>query len=211
MIGFLDNAPVTRALLVVSLALMTLAQLNVIDQIDLFYDFKLILENREFYRFITGVLYFGSFSVSTLISLYAFVNFASLIESSIFSGKPGDFVFFMAFASVVNFVIASFTKEIFLGPTVASVCFYYWSKHFSEQSVQLVGVPIAVKASLVPFIYVVLSLVRGGIRGMIPDLLGVVVGHLYFFFHDVMAVRFGTSLLESPKYFDSLCKKVFEM
>ena len=211
MIGFLDNAPITRALLFSSLILMALTEFQAVDEIDLFYEFGLILENKEFYRFFTGIFFFGRFNLQTLLSLYAFTNFSSLIESAIFSGKSGNFICFMTFAAVANFIIASITKEIFLGPTISSVCFYYWAKHFSEQSVQLIGIPIAIKASFVPFLYVLLSFVRGGIRGMIPDLLGVIVGHLYFFFHDVMAIRFGTNLLEAPAFLDSLCKKMIEI
>ena len=204
--GILENAPITRTILFSAVALMILAQMKIVDPIDLFYDFDLIKENKQYYRFLTSILYFGSLDINTIMRIYGFVNFASLVESALFCGKPANYMMFLLFTATLSFISAAFTNEIFFGSTLASVCFYYFSKHFSKQSIQLLGFPIAVPASVVPYIYVVLAYVRGGARAMIPDVLGIVIGHLYYYIHDVLAIRFGTSYLEAPQFMERACK-----
>ena len=202
MVQFLQNAPVTRAIIVSSLILMALTSFKVVDPIDLFFDLKLILQNKEWYRLFTSVFYFGKFDLMTIIKIIGFGHFASLVESAVFSAKTGSFVVFLMFSSFFLYLSAAITNEMFFGSSLASICFYIFTKHFTRQSVHLLGFPFPIRASYVPFIYVVLALYRGGPRAMIPDVLGILIGHLYFYLHDVLAVRFGTNFLEPPTWFN---------
>lgn len=206
---FLENAPITRSITIAALVMMVLTYFNVVDQIDLFFDKDVIIKNHQWYRLITSLFYFGGMKLTTLSNIFGFVNFASMVESSIFSGRSAEFLIFIAYSAVMNWISSvMFTGEMFFGAALASICFYYWSKHYSDQSMQVMGIPFFIKSGYVPFVYVALAYTRGGFQAMIPDLLGIVFGHIYFYCHDVMALRFGTKLLEAPECLTKLCKAI---
>jgi Derlin-2/3 len=206
---FLDQAPITRSITIVAFVMMVLTYFNVVDQIDLFFDKDVIFRNNEWYRFFTSLFYFGGMKLSTLSNIFGFVNFASKVESSIFSNRPAEYLMFIAFAAVMNWISSiMFTGEMFFGAALASVCFYYWSKHYADQSMQVMGIPFFIKSGYVPFIYVALAYTRGGFQAMIPDLMGIIIGHIYYYCHDVMAIRFNTKLLKAPECLTNLCKKI---
>ena len=206
---FLENAPITRTITIFALSLMILTHFKIIDQIDLFFDKDVIIQNNQWYRLFTSLFFFGGMKLSTLSNIFGFANFASMVERSIFTNRTAEYITFLAFTTVLNWISSIlFTGEMFFGTTISSICFYYWSKHYSDQSMQVMGIPFFIKSGYIPFVYVVLAYVRGGFEAMIPDLLGIVFGHIYYYCHDVMAIRFGTKLLEAPECLTKLCKAI---
>jgi Derlin-2/3 len=204
----LPSAPLTKACLTIAVALTVLRSFNILDRIDLFFSPKLIVENNELHRLITSLLFFGGFHLKTFLNLYSFANFASILETQLFNGHTADFLIFLAYSSVMCWISSLLTNEIFFGPNLVAIFFYYFSKHFSEQSFRVLGLPFDIKVAMVPFVYVGMALYQDGLKSLIPQITGIVIGHIYYFFHDVMAARFGTRLLEAPSWLKRICSFV---
>lgn len=196
----LTRAPITVAWLLGTLFIMYLQVIKLASPLDLYFDFNLMMKNQEYYRLITSLLYFGPAVPATLFSLLSFANFASLIEVDLFGRKPAEFVVFLLYVSISSILSSVFTREVFFGPIITLTCLYYWTKHHGNMSMQIMGLPINIKAAYAPFAYAAMNYYRQGFWGMIPNVIGIVLGHLYFYFHDVTNVRFGKKFIGAPKW-----------
>lgn len=204
----LDRAPITFVMLISSVLLMVLQAGKIVDPLALFFDFDLMMQEKEYHRLITSFLYFGSFSIDTIFTLVTFTNFASIVESEIFGGKMSEFIVFLLYVAIPNIVLSNITNEVFFGPILTLTCLYYWSKHYADMSMHLMGIPVNVKASYAPFAYAALNFYKDGFYAALPNMIGIVLGHIFFYFHDVTTIRFGKRFIGAPKWLDSLCNSI---
>lgn len=202
--SILPNAPVTKLYAFSAVTLSVLCSLKVLEINDVFYHPLVVKMNGEWYRLFTGLIFYGDFNVQSLVSLISFSKIASDIESVAFAGNSADFIIFLLFGAISNWIIASFTNQIIFSTILRSMVFYYYSKSFKDQTMRIQGLPFDIKGSFAPFIITALSLYEGGPKNVIFDVLGIVVGHIYYFIHDVMQVRYGTSLLQAPVFLRKL-------
>ena len=72
---------------------------------------------------------------------------------------------------------------------------YVWCKLEPEVMVSVWGYPV--RAGMLPWVYVGLSVVTGGDPFM--DLIGIVSGHLYVYLKLVLPITKGYNLLKTPK------------
>lgn len=74
---------------------------------------------------------------------------------------------------------------------------YVWSRNFPEQKVSIMGL-VTVMSFYLPFAFVGMSIVMG--QDPIPDIIGIVVGHLYFFLKVLYPATSGRQLLVTPQF-----------
>ena len=74
---------------------------------------------------------------------------------------------------------------------------YVWSKHFRDGNVSFYGL-VTVKAFYVPFAFLLMSVLMGD--SFMPDVVGIVVGHIYYFFKELHPITTGVRYLETPNW-----------
>ena len=116
-------------------------------------------------------------------------------------GGTADYVFAMMFGTAMIFLSYPFMMMLLPTPpmfarTLMFFVLYVWSKRHPTSPTSIWG--IEMKAIHLPFAYVILSVLMGG---MYADLLhGIAVGHLFYFLVDVVPIVYGKDMLHTPQF-----------
>jgi len=164
-----------------------------------------IWDNFEIWRFLTPFLYVGKFEFNTLMALYMLQSFSNRYETEPYNtgagGGTADYVFAMMFGSIGIFVSYPLIGMLMPTPpmfarTLMFFVLYTWSKRHPTSPASIWGIQL--KAIHLPFAYVALSMLMGG---MYADLVhGIVVGHLFYFLVDVVPIVYGKDFLHTPQF-----------
>jgi len=131
-----------------------------------------------------------------LIMLYFLYSYSNRLESGLFAGKPADYLFLLIFnwlSLVVICLILEF--PLLFDPMVMSVL-YIWCQLNRDTIVQF-WFGTQFKAMYLPWILLAFNLIIRG--GGFTELLGIIVGHLYFFLMFKYPQDFGgRTLISTP-------------
>ncbi|KAL3122415.1 hypothetical protein niasHT_001450 [Heterodera trifolii] len=133
-----------------------------------------------------------------MLMCYFLYNYSKDLETSQFDGRPADFLFMLIF-NWICCTIVCFVAEIYflLEPMVLSVL-YVWCQFNKDRTVQF-WFGMQFKAIYLPWILVAFSMVLRG--GGINELVGILVGHTYYFLAFQYALDYGGSvLLRTPQF-----------
>lgn len=151
----------------------------------------------EIWRLITNFFIVAKPSFKFLIYLMWVVTYMFPLEKETFQFEPADFVYMLTFNAVCINLASLWLGLYFNGVPLILSCVYVWSKNFGEGNVSLYGL-VTVKAFYLPFAFAAMSLLLGD--SVMPDLEGIAVGHLYYFFKELYPRTSGRNLLQTPDW-----------
>jgi len=155
----------------------------------------------QIWRPITAIFYYP-LSPQTgfhfLINLYFMYNYSLRLETGIFAGRPADYAFMLGFVWLCSCIIAiPMSIPYLMDPLVLSVL-YVWCQLNKDQIVNF-WFGTQFKAMYLPWVLFAFKLVISG--GGLMELIGILVGHLYFFLMFKYPQDFGgASLLSTPQF-----------
>lgn len=125
-------------------------------------------------------------------------RYSRLLESS--SSLP-TYSYLMLYATVSLLLITTLTPistSGFLGPSLSQTLVYIWSRRNPDTRLAFLGL-LVFNAPYLPWVLMGFSLCM---HGSIPrdEILGVVVGHVWYFFSDVWPGVFGGRPMEPPAW-----------
>lgn len=171
----------------------------------LLYVWDNIWDNFEIWRFLSPFLFVGKFDFNTLMALYMLQSFSQRYETEPYNtgagGGTADYVFAIMFGIVsilVTYPLLGMVLPIppIFARTLMFFVLYTWSKRHPTAPASIWG--IQMKAIHLPFAYVILSVLMGG---MYADLLhGIACGHLFYFLVDVFPLVYGKDMLHTPQF-----------
>ncbi|KAF4521297.1 hypothetical protein B566_EDAN002301 [Ephemera danica] len=163
--------------------------------------FQPIFERFQIWRLATAVFYYPltpSTGFHFLINLYFLYNYSLRLETGIFDGKPADYFFMLLFnwsACVVIGLVAEI--PLLMDPMVLSVL-YIWCQLNKDVTVNF-WFGSQFKAMYLPWVLFAFNLIISG--GGVLELVGILVGHLYFFLMFKYPQEFGgPALLTTPAF-----------
>lgn len=133
-----------------------------------------------------------------LIMLYFLYSYSNRLETGIFDGRPGDYIFMMMFCwlSAVLLGLALNIMIIWEGIILSAV--YVWCQINRDQIVTF-WFGIRFKAAYLPWVLLGFNFILTG--RIMQEILGIFVGHLYFFLKFKYPQDFGgRRLLETPQF-----------
>jgi Derlin-2/3 len=157
--------------------------MDFVSPLTLYYNYELILRG-QYWRILSSFLFFGSFSLDFLFHMYFVVRYCRLLEEGNFRGRTADFIFMLLFggALMLGFVVSfeTFSKIKFLGHPLAFMMVYVWARNPENLHVRmsLMGL-FPFNAPYLPWVLLLFSLFIG--NPIETDLLGILVGHIYYF------------------------------
>ncbi|CAC5404863.1 DERL1 [Mytilus coruscus] len=153
------------------------AKLGLLNPMWLFLHYESLIYKFQFWRPLTAVLFYPT-GFPYLINLYFLYSYSTRIETGIYDGKPAEYAFMWLF-NWLALVIIGLVAEIYLlmDPMVLSVL-YVWCQLNKDQIVQF-WFGTQFKAIYLPWVLFAFNAIIGS--GGLAQLLGIVVGHLYFF------------------------------
>lgn len=159
----------------------------------LFYSFQI-------WRPLTSLFYYPitpQTGFHFLINLYFLYNYSLRLETGLFSGRPADYLFMLLFSWACCVVVALLGNiMVLMDPMVMSVL-YVWCQ-LNQDTIVSFWFGTQFKAMYLPWVLLGFNLIVAG--GGMMELVGILVGHLYFFLAFKYPQDFGgISLLTTPQ------------
>ncbi|XP_031202354.1 derlin-3 isoform X3 [Mastomys coucha] len=174
--GFLQVPAVTRAYTAACVLTTAAVQLELLSPFQLYFNPHLVFRKFQCCRF----------------------RYCRMLEEGSFRGRKADFVFMFLFGGVLMTLLGFLGSLLFLGQALMAMLVYVWSRRSPHVRVNFFGL-LNFKAPFLPWALMGFSLLLG--NSVITDLLGIVVGHIYYFLEDVFPNQpGGKRLLLTPSF-----------
>eukprot|EP01091_Cochliopodium_minus_P000691 TRINITY_DN10605_c0_g1_i1.p1 TRINITY_DN10605_c0_g1~~TRINITY_DN10605_c0_g1_i1.p1 ORF type:complete len:224 (-),score=24.23 TRINITY_DN10605_c0_g1_i1:38-709(-) len=204
---------VSRTYLTACFVTTIAVHIELINPLHLYLNWSLIFKlgtnsKFEIWRLITNFLYFDKFGLNFIFQMLFLIPHCIHLEKNDFAGRTGSFVYMFIYLCfsllIVGFSLFYFSllRIIFLGPSLSFAVVYIWSRRNPDTPMSFLGV-INFKAPYLPIFILVIGFLLG--QSPVFDLLGIFVGHIYYFFEDVYPrYRPGRKILATPQIFHTL-------
>ncbi|EOA17234.1 hypothetical protein CARUB_v10005507mg [Capsella rubella] len=160
---------------------------------------ELVIKQFQIWRLVTTFFYLGGFSINFGIRLLMIARYGVLLEKGPFERRTADFLWMMIFGSFTLLVLSviPFFWTPFLGVSLVFMLLYLWSREFPNANISLYGL-VTLKAFYLPWAMLALDVIFGS--PIMPDLLGIIAGHLYYFLTVLHPLATGKNYLKTPKW-----------
>nr|CAH7744819.1 unnamed protein product [Callosobruchus chinensis] len=212
---YMQMPPVTRAYTTACVLTTLAVQLELVSIFQLYFNPILILKQGQIWRLITTFLYFGTFGFNFFFNMIFTYRYCRMLEEGSFRNRTADFVLMFVFGAVLMIVsflhfhsdtcgFAFFVNLLFLGQAFTIMLVYVWSRRNPFVRMNFFGL-LNFQAPYLPWILLAFSVLLG--NAVYVDLVGIAVGHIYYFLEDVFPnQRGGFKILKTP----SLLRTVFD-
>uniref|UniRef100_A0A7S2XX42 Derlin n=1 Tax=Fibrocapsa japonica TaxID=94617 RepID=A0A7S2XX42_9STRA len=193
---------ITKVWLTSTLAVTLAVNFGILPAGHLFLNFPLIWKKFQFWRLLTNFTCMGKLGFGTLITFYMLYSYSEKYETGgCFNtgggGGVSDYAFMMMFGMVVMNIIGYFMNTPFMAQPLVFFVMYVWSRRFPDLTVSFMfGVKI--QSIYAPWAYVAFQILLGNSPFM--ALLGIAVGHLYYFLAEIVPDQYDFEILKTPVF-----------
>lgn len=164
-------------------------QLQLLGPQLLYLNFSSVFAELELWRLLTNLLFFGGFGMPFVFNMFFLVRYSSQLEEQRFAGRSADYLVCLGLcALVLTLAAALMGDQPFLAPALLSSVVYLWARLNPTQPLSIYGI-FTVQAFYLPWVLAGMALLMGG--SPVPNVLGIVAGHVYYFAADVQHVALG--------------------
>lgn len=185
-LSWINEIPIiSRCYLTATFVVTTACFLDLVSPLTLYYNWDLVFYKGQYWRLITSFLFFGTFSLDFVFHMYFVMRYCRLLEEGSFRGRVADFVCLLVYGAlsmlICSTIINKFSRIKFLGHPLTFMMVYLWSRDPDNAQIQMsfLGI-LQFRAPYLPWILLAFSLLIGTPVEM--DLLGILIGHIYYFF-----------------------------
>lgn len=195
--------PVVTRAYTTACVLTTLAvQLELVSPFQLYFNPILIVKQYQLWRLVTTFLFFGTFGFNFFFNMVFTYRYCRMLEEGSFRGRTADFVMMFIFGGVLMTFCAFFVNLLFLGQAFTIMLVYIWARRNPLIRMNFFGL-MNFQAPFLPWVLLGFSILLG--NAVWVDLIGVAVGHTYYFLEDVLPnQRRGFRLLKTPRFLKQL-------
>jgi len=199
---YMDIPVVTRAYTTACVVTTLAVHMDLVSAYDLYFNPHLVITQHQWWRLFTTFLFFGTLSFNFVFNIIFTYRYCRTLEESSFRGRTSDFVMMFIFGAVMTLIIAYFANLIFLGHAFTLMLVYVWSRRNPMIRMNFFGI-LNFHAPLLPLVILGFSLLLG--NSIQIDLIGISVGHIYYFLEDVFPNQpGGFRILKTPGFMRNL-------
>lgn len=190
---------VSRMLFTISMGLTLLTYLNIVSPYTLVYSLEYV-KRLELWRVVTSFFYWGPMNIDVLVHQIFLLRYSIMLEDSFTNAS--DYFYMILTGMALIFAMSNFLKIPRMSPALSSFIMYVWAKKNPMIIVQYLGL-ISMPAYYIPYIMCIISYL---LERRIPkgDLVGIVAGHVYFYFKTVYPRTSGKDPLGTPRFIHAL-------
>lgn len=197
-----EYPPITRTFLFLIASVSFLCHVEILKPQQLHFNLFLIFKYKQLWRLFTCFLYFGKIKIDLFIFLFFFFRYFRSLELESYQNKKAEMVYMLFIGASLIILISCVYPFLFLGNILSFMLLYIWSRRNPSTIITLLGV-LSFPAPFLPYIIAFLSLI-GGESFPIKELVGIFVGHFYYFCKDVYEKKYNKSLIKTPSFLLSL-------
>ncbi|BFZ04795.1 hypothetical protein BsWGS_07834 [Bradybaena similaris] len=195
---YMQMPPITRAYTTACVLTTLAVQLDLISPFQIYFNPELIFRQYQLWRLVTSFLYFGPIGFNFLFNMIFAYRYCRMLEEGSFRGRTADFFFMFLFGGFFMIIMAFFVNLVFLGSAFTIMLVYVWSRRNPYIRLNFFGL-MNFQAPFLPWVLLGFSLLLG--NSIIIDLMGIAIGHVYFFLEDVFPQqRGGFKVLRTPGF-----------
>lgn len=189
--------PVSKAYATLCLLTTTAYQLGLINPYYIYLDYNLVVKQLQIWRLVTNFFFLGPFSINFAIRLLLIARYGVQLERGPFDRRTADFLWMIIFAalSLLAFAIVPALRSAFLGISLVFMLPYIWARAYPNAQVNISGL-FTMKGFYLPWAMLALNVIFGS--PLLPDLMGIIVGHLYYFLTELHPRTGGRNILKTP-------------
>jgi len=193
-----DSIPkVTRLIFAGTFGVTLLGNWGLISPYYLILNWQAIYKGFEVWRLISPFLFFGKLSFPFLIHLIFLYRYSTALEAIHFEGRRADYVWFIILGVILLLLSSVVYFQVLLAKGLSFYILYYWSrKNPTVQITFFFGIKF--QGIYLPWCLMFFNMIQGGFP--IGELIGVVIGHVYFFLNDVLPLTGGTQYTKTPQF-----------
>ncbi|TPX36423.1 hypothetical protein SeMB42_g07085 [Synchytrium endobioticum] len=180
--------PLVTRVYITAVCLTSLAcQLNLVSAFHLHFNWDLIWRGRQYWRLMTSFLYFGNFSLDFLFHLFFLVRYSRALEEGSFRNRTADYFWMLFLGAISIIIITPWTTARsaipFLSSPLTFFLVYVWSRRNTAITMSFLGL-FTFTAPYLPWVLLGFTVLMHNVWPS-GDLIGMAVGHLYYFLEDV--------------------------
>mmetsp|Transcript_32911 Transcript_32911/g.84977 ORF Transcript_32911/g.84977 Transcript_32911/m.84977 type:complete len:203 (-) Transcript_32911:25-633(-) len=191
---FYSVPPVTRFYIIASVATTAAVSTSIVTPLQLYLNFSLVAKG-EIWRLVTTFFYFGDFKIDFFFHMFFLARYSRGLEEGNFRGRSADYLWMLILGATVMLCIAPFLRLPFLSYCLTFMMIYVWARRNEHNRLLFLGV-LDFDAPYLPYVFCAFSYFFGG--SVIVDVIGIVVGHIYYFLCDVYPLMSGRTLIRTP-------------
>lgn len=155
----------------------------------------------QLWRPVTAALYFPVYPNTGflfLVNMYFLYHYSTRLETGVFDGRPADYAFLLFFNWICIVITGLILNmELLMIPLIMSVL-YIWAQ-FNKDTIVSFWFGTRFKAHYLPWVILIFNYLIGG--SFVNELIGNLVGHLYFFLMFKYPMDLGgRSFLTTPEF-----------
>jgi Derlin-2/3 len=165
--------------------------LDFVSPLTLYFNYDLIFNRGHYWRLLSSFLFFGPYSLDFVFHIFFVLRYCRQLEEGKFRGRPADLVFMLVFGAscmvLLGVCFETFSRIKFLGHSLSFMMVYVWARERENEHMrmQLLGL-ITFNAPYLPWVLFLFSLFLRNPPE--TDILGIIVGHTYYFLDSVYPV-----------------------
>ncbi|KAM9797886.1 derlin-1 [Neosynchiropus ocellatus] len=192
---------ITRTWFAASIAVPLVGKLGLISPMNLILSPTLFLNRFHLWRPVTAALYFPVYPNTGflfLVNMYFLYHYSTRLETGVFDGRPADYAFLLLFNWICIVITGLLLNmELLMIPLIMSVL-YIWAQ-FNKDTIVSFWFGTRFKAHYLPWVILIFNYLIGG--SFVNELIGNLVGHLYFFLMFKYPMDLGgRSFLTTPEF-----------
>ncbi|XP_057957687.1 derlin-1-like isoform X2 [Malania oleifera] len=198
--------PICKAYGTICLLATTAFHLGLYHPAHIALSYQLIFSRFQVWRLVTNFFFLGKFSINFGIRLLMIARYGVQLEQGPFGSRTADFLWMMIFGALSLLALAAIPMlwTPFLGVSLVFMLLYVWSREFPNAQINIYGL-IALKAFYLPWAMLALDVIFGS--SILPDLLGIIAGHLYYFLTVLHPLAGGKNILRTPAWVLLCCRQ----
>ncbi|TBU00198.1 Der1-like protein [Hamiltosporidium magnivora] len=196
--AFNKTPPITKAISIILVTLSLLIYTKIISPFHVVLNPRLYT-HLHFWQVITPFYYFGTITFDSVLHMIFLYRYSRMLEDSFI--QTSDYFYLLLTVKILLLVSALLFKIHTLGPALSATITYIWTRRNPTTQVQLLGCVIF-PAFYLPFIVPIFTFLTDRKINM-EDLLGIFVGHFYYFFKFVFP-KFGFNVLKTPFFIQKI-------
>ncbi|KAF8946256.1 hypothetical protein BGZ47_000941 [Haplosporangium gracile] len=196
------DVPIVTRLFATGAALVALAvQTGFTNAFQLYFNYQLVFYQNQYWRPITTFLYFGPLGLDFVFHMFFLVRYSRMLEEGSFYGRTMDYAWMLFLSAISLLCLSPFVAIPFLGSPLAFTLVYIWSRRNPSIPLNFLGL-FVFTAPYLPWVLLGFTLL---LNSHFPtgDLMGIAVGHIYYFFEDVWPkeqASGGRRYLQTPSF-----------
>ncbi|KAI4350775.1 hypothetical protein L6164_005192 [Bauhinia variegata] len=189
--------PISKAYGTLCLLATTAYQFGLLNPANIALIYEEVFYHFQVWRLITNFFFLGNFSINFGIRLLMIARYGVQIEKGPFDRRTADFLWMMIFGALTLLVLSAIPlfRSPFLGISLVFMLLYVWSREFPNAQINIYGL-VQLKSFYLPWAMLALDIIFGS--SPVPDFLGIVAGHLYYFLTVLHPLSGGKNIIKTP-------------